>query len=133
MTTLKDIYKLAEALGDCMKDSDLFDEYQSAKKAFDEDKEVGDLVGQFNLVRMNIAEESDKNEPDRSRIDAYTKESQRLYDEIMKNPTMAALDRANLALENMIKNVNQILQASISDPPSGCTHDCSTCGGCHTK
>ena len=51
----------------------------------------------------------------------------------MKKPSMAALDKANMALEDMIRKVNQILQAAISDMPEGCTHDCSTCGGCHTN
>ena len=58
---------------------------------------------------------------------------EKLYEEIMKKPSMAALDKANMALEDMIRKVNQILQAAISDMPEGCTHDCSTCGGCHTN
>ena len=132
MTDLNIILEKATELGKLMKESKIVSDYNTAKAVFDADEEVNDLVGQFNLARMNLTNESQKQTPDSSRVEELQKQTQEIYEKIMGKPAMQALDSANLALEDMVKKVNQILQSSISgEAAAGCTHDCSTCGGCH--
>lgn len=130
MTDLEMILEKAKELGTLMKDSEIVAKYNAAKSAFDADTEINDLVGQFNLARMNLTEQSQKEQTDPAHLKQLQEKTQSIYEQIMQKEAMKALDGANIALEDMIKQVNQILQNSISGG-STCTHDCSSCAGCH--
>lgn len=130
MTDLEMILEKAKELGALMKDSEIVAKYNAAKAAFDADAEINDLVGQFNLARMNLTEQSQKEQTDPELLKQLQEKTQSIYEQIMQKEAMRALDGANIALEDMVKQVNQILQNSISGG-SACTHDCSFCAGCH--
>ena len=47
-------------------------------------------------------------------------------------PVFAELNRAQAEVNELMNSVNQTIMTQITgEEPSGCTHNCSTCGGCH--
>lgn len=55
-----------------------------------------------------------------------------LYAEIAANPAFVELNEAQAAVNNLMNAVNNTIMFAITgEMPAGCTHDCSSCGGCH--
>ena len=55
-----------------------------------------------------------------------------LYGLITKHPAFEELNRAQAVVNELMNSVNQTIMTQITgEEPSGCTHNCSTCGGCH--
>ena len=55
-----------------------------------------------------------------------------LYDKIMEHPVFVRLGQAQDEVNSFMEAVNNIITFNITgELPSSCTHDCSTCGGCH--
>jgi cell fate (sporulation/competence/biofilm development) regulator YmcA (YheA/YmcA/DUF963 family) len=55
-----------------------------------------------------------------------------LYDQIMAAPVYVELLEAQEAVNELMNAVNNTITFAITgEMPSNCTHDCSTCGGCH--
>ena len=99
-----------------------------ARKANDKDEELQNLIGEFNLARMDLNNEIGKNERD----DA-------LYGQIMGNEGMVAYNEAKRECENLVNYIDAIINTAmnggdpmtVQEPSASCTGSCSTCGGCH--
>jgi len=65
-----------------------------ARKANDKDEELQNLIGEFNLARMDLNNEIGKNERDDARIAELNEKVNSLYGQIMGNEGMVAYDRA---------------------------------------
>ncbi len=113
-----------------LEESDIIIRHKAAKKALDESEEVQELIGAFNLAKMALMNESNKEKPDAEMVEKYRGETTSVYEKIVAHPVMMEMNEADIALEDLMKKINMIIQSSISDA-SACTHDCSTCGGCH--
>ena len=72
-------------------------------------------------------------------MQAYNEQYVAAYQKIMANENMVAYQAAQSELEAVVNTVNGIIAMSLNgedpmtcDPDAqNCTHDCSTCGGCH--
>ena len=60
----------------------------------------------------------------RARIDELTRE-------ISSNPVYIAFATAQQALNKLMAEVNAEIKFCITGERDDCTHDCSTCSGCH--
>lgn len=128
---MEKIIEKARELGALLEQSEIVAKQKAAKKAFDNDEELQALVGEFNLAKMSLMNESNKDKPDAEKTEMYRSQTTAVYEKIMQHPVMMELNNAEVALEKLFGQINQILQSSISDDVGGCTHDCSTCSGCH--
>ena len=55
-----------------------------------------------------------------------------LGEQIMKNENYTSFVEAQKAMNALMTLVNNEIKFAITgERPSECTHDCSTCGGCH--
>ena len=55
-----------------------------------------------------------------------------LYDFIVNHKVFKQFGEAESNLNELIKNINRTIVAQITgETAADCTHDCSTCGGCH--
>ena len=55
-----------------------------------------------------------------------------LYKAIMMHPVFVALNEAQETVNSLMNAVNSTITMQITgEEPSGCTHNCATCGGCH--
>lgn len=136
------VIEITRELGKALQADERYIEYISAKKANDADEELQKLIGEFNLIRQNLAMESDKDEGeiDNAKVKELTAKMHSAYDDVMSNENMAAFTIAKQGMDKLMSEINTILTYSMegmdpatcpSEPPSAeCSGSCSTCGGC---
>ena len=65
-------------------------------------------------------------------IDIIQKRIDELYKQITSDPVFVKLNEAQAEVNELMNAVNATITANITgETPSSCTHNCSTCGGCH--
>lgn len=130
--TEKEIIEKAKELGALLKDSDLVKEYAAAKAAYDNDCEMREMLGQFNLHKMSISMISQQENPDEERIAEHEEKLGEVYNKIMESPLMVDFQEKSRRVETIIGNINSIINMYVTGEPasSGCTGSCSSCSGC---
>ena len=112
----------------------------AARKANDEDEALQNQIGEFNLLRLEINNEMEKDSRDEDKITEMNTKVNRLYNEIMTNKNMLAYNEAKQDIRGLINHINAIITAAIDgeDPmvveepqPAGCGEEgCASCSGC---
>ncbi len=136
---MSDIISLTRQLGAAIQEQDVYLEYQAAKAANDNDEELQNLIGEFNLLRMSLSAELQKDEEQKSqsKIDELNNQLQTTYNAVMNNDSMKKFNEAKTHMDQLTNKITSIIAMCIEgeDPescePSGCSGSCSTCGGCH--
>lgn len=133
-----DLIALARQLGHAIQDEKAYKDLKTAQTAADNDKDLQDLIGEFNLKRMAINNEACKEDRSEEKLQALNVEMRELYTKIMSNENMSAYNNAKTELDTVLQRVLAIITQSAegedpdtADYSANCTHDCSTCGGCH--
>ena len=111
----------------------------AARRANDENKELQDMIGEFNLARMDLNNEIGKTERSDERIAELNEKVNSLYGQIMGNEGMVAYNEAKRECENLVNYIDAIINTAmnggdpmtVEEPSASCTGSCSTCGGCH--
>lgn len=108
---------------------------QAAKTANDEDKELQDIVGEFNLKKMQLNNEFNKpaEEQSKENMTALENELKEIYSKAMSNKAMAEYNEAKQDMDELLNQVNGIIQVAVTGevPEEGCNGHCSGCSGCH--
>ena len=110
----------------------------AARRANDENQELQDMIGEFNLARMDLNNEISKDERDEARVAELNAKVNSLYSQIMASEGMVAYNEAKARAEAMIGHIDAIINTAmnggdpmlVDEPQGGCTGSCSTCGGC---
>lgn len=127
------IIELAHELGMEIAKSDEIKNLESAKAAFDSDAELQAKMSEYETHRKLLGEEFSKNNGEideiavaniRARIDELTRD-------ISSNPVYITFATAQQALNKLMADVNAEIKFCITGERDDCTHDCSTCSGCH--
>ncbi|NBJ88059.1 YlbF family regulator [Acutalibacter sp. 1XD8-36] len=135
-----DIIELTRELGKAIQADPRFVEMQLARQTSDEDQELQDAIGEFNLKRMAISNEAAKPDRNDETMQRLNKELREAYAKIMANEHMARYDAAKTEFDAMFQRVKGILDlcAEGGDPETcdydaaSCSGDCASCGGgCH--
>lgn len=134
-----DVITAARELGKAIQADERYIAYNAAKLANDNDEELQNLIGEFNLKRQQLGLEMSKGaeEKDEAKIEEANKEMQRLYTLIMQNEHMADFTMAKQGMDKLVNDINAIIGMCCDgeDPDtceiSSCTGSCATCGGCH--
>lgn len=135
---MADLIKLTRELGHAIQEEDFYKNLQSAKLNADSDDALQALIRDFNVKRVEINNEACKEDRDEETLKILNAEMRSLYSDIMSNEHMAAYNDAKQAFDQVVQRVLAIITQSAQgeDPDTtdfseDCTHDCSTCGGCH--
>lgn len=129
---MTEIIEKAKELGALLQGSEQIMKYTAAKAAYDQDEAVQKLVQEFNLHRMTMMSLSDAEEQEPERIAEIEERIKGVYEKIMANEKMIAMQESAKAVEELMGQVNGVISFYVTgEEPTGCTHDCSTCGGCH--
>ena len=103
----------------------------------DNDEKLQEMIGKFNLKRVEVNQEAARPDKDQAKLDQLNESIRTLYKEIMENPNMVEFNAAKEEIDSLMNFVNQILVLSVNgqDPDtveqSSCTGSCATCAGCH--
>lgn len=119
----------ARELGELIQSSDEMKRMKQAEIAQEADENAKELLKEFNMQRMNLARDMQKGEI--SREDAVEKNN-KAFDELLeKSAVIKDYIDAKKEFDALVNQVNQILNFYITGQDPNCTHNCSTCGGCH--
>ena len=131
-----DLIETTRQLGIAIQKSDLYADYLMAKDAMDQDAQLQELIGEFNLQKLNLSNAVDEEEEDSQRIQSLNLSVRDLYDRIMTNPVMEACSTAQDDLNRTLQFMQQILVGSANgqDPTmiteADCGGSCAGCAGC---
>ena len=127
-----EIFELAAELGKKLKDDARLIALEDAKKAYEESAELKKYMIEYEVQQKAMQAEVARADRDMQMVEAIQKRIDQLYRLIAEHPVFAELDRAQAEVNELMNAVNQTIMTQITgEEPSGCTHNCSTCGGCH--
>lgn len=126
---MTNITEKARELGELIQASEEMARVKQAEIAQEADETAKEALKAFNMQRMNLAR--DMQNGTISREDAIEKNN-KAFDELLeKSEVVKEYIDAKSAFDSLVNQVNQILNFYITGQDPNCTHDCSTCGGCH--
>ncbi len=129
---MTEIIEKAKELGALVQASEQVQKFNAAKAAYENDEEIQKLIHEFNLQKMSMMSLGNESEPDQARMTELEERMKSIYAEIMANDKMNEMQESTKAVEELMGQINGVLTFYVTgEEPSSCTHDCSTCGGCH--
>ncbi|MBQ8213405.1 MAG: YlbF family regulator [Clostridia bacterium] len=127
-----EIFELAAELGKKLKDDPRLVALEEAKAAYEKDPQLQKYMLEYDVQQKAMQREVAKPERDMLFIETIQKRIDDLYKLITENPAFAELNRTQAEVNDLMNRVNQTIMTQITgEEPGGCTHNCSTCGGCH--
>lgn len=124
-----DIFEKTQELGAMIQETAEMKRMIAADAAQQADEEAQKLLGEFNLARMNLAR--DMQEGKIPQEEAVKKNNRAFNDMVEKSAVIKEYVESKQAFDAVISKINGILNFYITGQDPNCTHDCSTCGGCH--
>lgn len=124
-----DIFKKVRELGEMIQDSDEMKKMKDAELVQENDDTAREELKAFNMNRMNLARDMQNGKL--SREEAVEKNNAAFDELCAKAPAVKNYIDAKKDFDAMVEQINQILNYYITGMDPACTHDCSTCGGCH--
>ena len=127
------VIELAHALGMEIAKSEEIKALEAAKAAFDADAELQAKMSEYETERKLLGEEFSKStdEADERAIADLRARIEELTAEITLNPVYMTFANAQQAMNKLMADVNAEIKFCITGERDNCTHDCSTCSGCH--
>jgi cell fate (sporulation/competence/biofilm development) regulator YlbF (YheA/YmcA/DUF963 family) len=126
------VFELAMVLGKALKKDPRMVRMDQARAAYERDEELSGLLAEYEVQQKameNVAADGTVNQEMvqmiQGRIDT-------LYKQIAGHPKFLELNEAQEAVNQLMNAVNSTITFAITgQAPSSCTHNCTTCGGCH--
>ncbi len=126
------IIELAHMLGVEISKSEEMKNLGIAKDAFEANKELQSKMSEYETDRVLLTQEYSKEQADEKLIADLHARIDELATEITGNELYIAFVGAQAAVNSLMNDVNAEIKYCITgERPSDCTHDCSTCKGCH--
>ena len=128
------IIEIAHMLGLEIAKSDEMAALEITKNAFESDKELQEYMSEYEADRMLLGQEFAKStdEADEKAIADLRARLEELTKIITANPKYIAFTAAQNNVNKLMAHVNAEIKFCITgERPVECTHDCSTCSGCH--
>ena len=135
MTVLEAVRNLGEAI----QSDERFLRYAKARLANDGNAELQELIGKFNMTRMNLDEVMTDENRDEEKVQSLNEELRKVYLDIMSKDGMTEYNAAKVDLAGMLGDINSVIMQCVdgADPKTvepeihSCTGSCESCGGCH--
>ena len=133
-----DIIEMTRKLGVEIQKEEVFKNYIKAKAANDNDVELQDMIGQFNVIRMQLDQALSSDEKNEEQVKNLNMQLKEVYTAIMGRETMMNYNIAKGELDSLVNQINAIITLTVNgedpltcDISSGCSGSCSSCSGCH--
>ena len=126
------IYSLAAELGKAIKADERMVRMENAKAAYEKSEKINNLLMEYGIQQQALTTMGDRAEIDTEAITRIQDRIDEIYAAITTDELFRELDEAQNAVNELMATVNDtIMYNATGKLPSSCTHDCSTCGGCH--
>lgn len=132
MAETNHIFELAADLGRALKEDACLVRFNAAKEAYENDPQLKAYLTEYEVQQKAMQSEMAKPEQDTHLLAMIRERIDVLYRTINEHAAFAELNAAQQAVNDLMNRVNQTIMFEITgEAPASCTHDCSTCGGCH--
>ncbi len=132
---MNEIVEKAKELGELLKQSDEFKNYNEIKAKYEADTVLQTLISDFNLKKMAVMNQMQNEEnPDEEKLKKLQEEMRTSYSAVMTNDTMTEFVKAKEAFEKLVNEMYGIINFAVTGvAPGGCDgSSCASCGGgCH--
>ncbi len=132
---MNQIVEKAKELGELLKQSDEFKNYNEVKAKYETDTELQTLISDFNLKKMAVMNQMQNEEnSDEEKLKKLQEEMRTAYSAVMTNETMSEFVKAKETFENLVNEMYGIINFAVTGvAPGGCDgSSCASCGGgCH--
>ena len=127
-----EIFELAAELGRTLKNDKRLIALEEARVAYENDENVMKLMTEYEVQQRAMQNEIMQETRDDALIQTIQSRIDELYDTIVETEAYKALEAAQNEVNELMNAVNNTITFNITgEQPGGCTHNCSTCGGCH--
>lgn len=134
-----DIIEMTREIGKELQKDERYLALRLAQQQSDEDETLQAEIGEFNLKRMAINNEAQKDERDEEKLKSLNDELRAIYGKIMQNAHMTAYNNAKNEVDALLQRITAILSmCAEGEDPATCDYDaascggnCASCGGCH--
>ena len=128
----KTVFELAAELGKTLKEDARIIALDKAREVFEADETVKALMTEYEVQQNAIHEEAMKEERSEEVLNAIQDRIEAIYNQIVESESYKVLEAAQNEVNALMEAVNNTITFNITgEEPSACTHNCSTCGGCH--
>jgi cell fate (sporulation/competence/biofilm development) regulator YlbF (YheA/YmcA/DUF963 family) len=126
------IIELAHMLGLEIAASSEMKKLAEAKDAFESNADLQNKMSEYETDRVLLTQEYSKEAADEKLIADLHARIDELATEITSDSLYVAFTQAQAEVNALMNEVNEEIKFCITgERPSDCTHDCSTCKGCH--
>lgn len=126
---MNEIFEKARELGALIQESEQMKNAKNAEILQENDDTAQELMREYNTKRLDLARDMQNGKILREEA---VKQNNEAFDELLKkSDVIRKYIEAKQEFDKMVNQVNQILNFYITGQDPNCTHDCSSCGGCH--
>ena len=126
------IFELAAELGRALKSDERLVALEQARAAYEANEQVAKLMAEYEVQQRAMHQEAMKEDRDEALLKTVQDRIDAIYDEIVATDAYKNLEAAQNEVNDLMEAVNSTINFNITgEQPSSCTHNCSTCGGCH--
>ena len=126
------IIELAHMLGLEIAKSEEMKNLEIAKDNFESNQELQNKMSEYETDRILLTQEYSKEEADEKLIADLHARIEELATDISANDLYIRFTKAQAEVNALMNDVNNEIKFCITgEHPSECTHNCSTCKGCH--
>ena len=127
-----EIFELAAQLGKELKKDERLVRMANAKEAYENDMDLRTLMREYQVQQIALEKTAGQKDVEARFLEMIQNRINELYDQIVAHPVYVELEQAQNAVNDLMNAINSTITFNITgEIPSNCTHDCSTCGGCH--
>lgn len=124
------IYELAAELGKAIREDDRMVRMERAKAAYEGSEQIGNLLMEYGIQQQALTTMGDGDDIDTDALGRIQDRIDEIYAQITSDPLFKELDEAQAVVNELMETVNNTIMYNATGK-TPCTHDCSTCGGCH--
>ncbi|MBQ1956444.1 MAG: YlbF family regulator [Clostridia bacterium] len=127
-----EIFEIASELGKALSKDARLIKLEEAKKAYEADEKLQNYLIEYDVQQKALSAQIDSESLDKEFVTLIQNRIDELYNIITTMPSFIALDAAQNEVNKLMDLVNSTIMYNVTgEVPSSCTHDCSSCGGCH--
>lgn len=125
------VMELAKQIGEAISASEEMQAVKAAEEAYEKDSELQKLIFEYNAQNAALAEEYKKDIRDEEFIEVINHRIGELYNNIAASEVYLKYLSAQKKVGELMNAVNNEINRVVYGEPTNCTHDCSSCHGCH--
>jgi cell fate (sporulation/competence/biofilm development) regulator YlbF (YheA/YmcA/DUF963 family) len=124
------IFEIATELGKAIREDERMIRMEKAKEAYESSEKIGNLMMEYGIQQQALTTMGDSEEIDTDALARIQDRIDEIYAEITLDPIFKELDEAQQAVNELMESVNNTIMFNATGQ-TPCTHDCSSCSGCH--